>query len=74
MSFDIMTGREPLKVQVFDRADIGRDGLIGEATIALESLKDQYKHDDWFDLKGPKGVTGKIRVNLHWIHSRKKFL
>jgi hypothetical protein len=30
MSFDIMTGKEPLLIQVFDRADIGKDSLIGE--------------------------------------------
>lgn len=40
MSFDISTGKEPLIVKVFDRSDIGKDGLIGEVQISLEGLKD----------------------------------
>ena len=76
MSFDITTGKEPLKVEVFDRADIGRDSPLGECLISLENLRDQYKHDEWFDIatNNQRNLTGKIRLNLHWIHSRKKFL
>jgi hypothetical protein len=39
-------------------------------------LNDQYKHDEWFQLENDNGrsQTGKIRLNLHWIHSRRKFL
>jgi len=37
-------------------------------------LKDQYKHEEWFLLEGGKSTSGKVRLNLHWIHSRKKFL
>lgn len=48
ISFDIVTGREPLVIQVFDTADIGRDTLIGECRVSLEILIDQYKHDEWF--------------------------
>ena len=50
MSFDITTGKEPLKVEVFDRSDIGRDVPLGECLISLDELRDQYKHDEWFDL------------------------
>ena len=76
ISFDIVTGREPIVIQVFDIADIGRDALIGETQIPLETLQDQYKHDEWFMLENPKNAAlgGKIRINLHWIHSRRKFL
>ena len=38
-------------------------------------LVDQYKHDEWLELENEKRqLTGKIRLTLHWIHSRKKFL
>jgi hypothetical protein len=60
-----------------DKTDIGRDQIIGECKIGLENLKDQYKHDDWFNLANPNNpnqINGKIRLTLHWIHSRKKFL
>jgi len=75
ITFDIMTGKEPLLVQVFDRADIGKDQMIGECEIPLDVLVDQYKHDEWLELENEKRqLTGKIRLTLHWIHSRKKFL
>lgn len=75
MSFDITTGKEQLKVEVFDRSDIGRDVPLGECFISLDMLRDQYKHDEWFDLANQqRNLSGKIRLNLHWIHSRKKFL
>ena len=38
-------------VKAFDKADLGNDSLIGECNLTLENLKDQYKHDDWFDLQ-----------------------
>ena len=38
-------------------------------------LVDQYNHDEWLELENEKRqLTGKIRLTLHWIHSRKKFL
>jgi hypothetical protein len=60
---------------VFDRSDIGKDQLIGETDIPLDVLVDQYKHDEWLELENERRqLTGKLRLNLHWIHSRKKFL
>lgn len=50
MSFDITADKEQLKVEVFDRSDIGRDVQLGECYISLDILRDQYKHDEWFDL------------------------
>jgi stromal membrane-associated protein len=50
MSFDIATGKDIIKVEVFDRSDIGRDVPLGECAISLDTLRDQYKHDEWFDL------------------------
>lgn len=79
ITFDIVTGREPLRIEIYDKSDIGRDQLIGECEVDLKDLFDQYKHDEWFSLiliQGGRNAinTGKIRLTLHWIHSRKKFL
>ena len=77
ISFDISSGNEIIEVLVFDQTGIGSDNLIGECRIPLDSLRDQYKHDDWFELIQPQKrneVFGKVRLNLHWIHSRKQFL
>ena len=60
-------------IRAFDKAEIGSDTLIGESIVDLNNLRDQYKHEDWFDLQGPKGIC-KLKVNLHWIHSRAAFL
>ncbi len=41
----------------------------------MDALADQYKHDEWLEIENEKRqLTGKIRLNLHWIHSKKKFL
>ena len=40
LSFDIISGREQVVLRVFDKADIGKDSLIGECEISLDVLKD----------------------------------
>ena len=37
-------------IRAFDKAEIGSDTLIGESIVDLNNLRDQYKHEDWFDL------------------------
>jgi C2 domain len=74
ISFDIATGRENLFIQVAD-ADTGR--LLAQGEVYLEILRDQYKHDEWVQLETPnrKGEpAGRLLFNLHWIHSKRKFL
>jgi Ca2+-dependent lipid-binding protein len=54
MSFDISTGKDQILIKVYDRAEIGSDTLLGECSIAIDLLRDQYKHDEWFDLLNSK--------------------
>ena len=54
ITFDITTGKEALLVQVFDRADIGKDTLIGETDVPIDVLVDQYKHDEWIEIENEK--------------------
>jgi C2 domain len=44
ITFDIVTGREPLFIQVLD-GEGGR--VIGQGEIFMDMLLDQYKHDEW---------------------------
>lgn len=73
ITFDITTGREPLIVQVLD-GEGGR--VIGQGEVYLDMLLDQYKHDEWLQLvdlyRGDP--AGRLLLNLHWIHSKRKFL
>ena len=50
--------------------------LLGELRIPLSKLKDQYRHDEWFDLYDRSGhlAGGKIHLILQWIHSKAKYL
>lgn len=73
-SFDIVTGREDLEIFVYDRSDIGNDGVIGGCAISLDNLKDQHKHEEWVNIYNGENYVGKLKVQLHWIHSRKLFL
>lgn len=50
-SFEIQTGLEPLKISVMDRDVFGTDDFEGECLVNLIDLKDQMKHDLWFDLQ-----------------------
>ncbi len=60
-----------------DRDLVGSDDFEGCAKINLDSLKDQMKHDLWFELKGMGGEklpgNGRIRLVLQWIHSNVTF-
>ena len=48
--FDIIDGKERIKVQVMTPSQIGNDRVVGECILGLEELWDQYKHDEWFEL------------------------
>lgn len=65
IAYDIVTEKEPLTVEVFDSADIGRDALVGRCEINLKNLRDQLAHDEQFQLFNEKQkYAGKIRLSL----------
>lgn len=53
VSFDIESGNELVRLDVFNKADLGKDELIGSCSFNLQSLQDQYKHDELFQLELP---------------------
>ena len=44
-TFDILQGREPLKVIIMDKDTFGKDEFEGKCMVPLTLLIDQMKHD-----------------------------
>lgn len=67
---------EEIRVIVMSYDPRKRDEVLGEVSIPISRLKDQYRHDEIFDLQDLNGhpVSGKIHLVLQWIHSRVKYL
>lgn len=67
---------EEIHVVVLAYEPRSRDDVLGEIIIPVSRLKDQYRHDELFDLHDISGhpVSGKIHLSLQWIHSRVKYL
>ena len=74
-TFDIINGREALKVTVMDKDTFGNDDFEGMCFVSLQGLRDQMKHDSWFDLTDDQGrqSQGRIRLMLHWVYSRVQY-
>jgi hypothetical protein len=47
----------------------------GQCYVSLNGLRDQMKHDLWFDLTDENGLQsqGRIRLMLHWVYSRVQY-
>lgn len=54
-TFDIHHGRDALKITVMDKDTFGNDDFDGQCLISLSTLKDQMKHDSWYDLQNKDG-------------------
>lgn len=76
-AFNIETGREELKIIVMDKDTVPPDDFEGQVIINLNNYKDQMKHEQYFVLLGQNWETGnfgKIRLSLHWVWSKIKYL
>ena len=66
----IDTGREVLNIEIFN-AERNSDNKIGSVSINVNTLRDQLKHDEWFDLERyGSNAGGRLHLNLQWIHSK----
>ena len=52
-TFDIGTGQEPLIIQLANRDVYGTYDILGECSINLYDLRDQMKHNQWYQLVPP---------------------
>lgn len=48
-----------------------RDECLGIVNVNLDLLKDQCKHEEWFEVFSNNGIrsNGKILLNMQWIYS-----
>lgn len=76
--FDIHNGKEEIRISVMDRNMMKQDTVVGVLFIPVETLRDQQKIEDWFNLENPHGgygeSNGRIRLQLWWIHSKTKLI
>jgi hypothetical protein len=64
-----------LKVECYDKDDVGSDDFEGGISISMSELKTQNKVDQWYDLIVDENTTdnGRIRLRLHLIWNKYKF-
>lgn len=74
-TFDIVNGREALKCTVMNKGTLYEGEFEGQCYVSLNGLRDQMKHDLWFDLTDENGLQsqGRIRLMLHWVYSRVQY-
>ena len=76
-TFNIHKGDIDLKAVVESEGMLKMSSFQGQVSIPLTLVKDQMKHDSWFELHGPKGNEpwqGQLRLGIQWIWSRKEYL
>ena len=66
---------ESIKITVLEYDTFSKNDVISYLDLPITNLKDQYKHDEWFDLrdKVSNHSKGKIHLVLQWVHSRVYF-
>ena len=70
-----------MQVLVANKDEYGTIETIGKTDISLEFLKDQMKHDEWFELENTNlenlkqsiPLAGSIHLILQWIYCREKY-
>lgn len=77
-TFDIVNGKEEIRVSVMDRNMMKQDSVVGVLYIPIQTLSDQQKVEDWFNLEDPQGgygeSNGRIRLQLWWVYSKTKLI
>jgi hypothetical protein len=77
-TFEIETGQEDLQVFVVNKDVYATNEAVGKVDISLNFLRDQMKHDEWFELEPLKqmsdnGSIGAVHLVLQWIYCREKY-
>ena len=76
-TFTVAKGDIDLKAVVQSAGMLGMSDFQGQVSIPLTLIRDQMRHDSWFELHGPKGNEpwqGQLRLGTQWIWSRKEYL
>jgi hypothetical protein len=58
-----------------DHSTLGSDEFQGQVVIPLNTIADQLKHDNFYELKAKDNQPwpGKLRLSLQWVHSKVKY-
>jgi Ca2+-binding EF-hand superfamily protein len=75
-TFQIQKGTEDLSVIVMDHDVTGRHDFEGQVEIPLQSIADQMKHEQFFELQGrdpSEPWQGRIQLTLQWIWSKTRY-
>ena len=58
-----------------DKDTFGNDDFEGQCHVSLNGLRDQMKHDSWFDLTDENELKsqGRIRLMLQWVYSKVQY-
>ena len=76
-AFNIETGDETIKVEVWDKDVLPPDDFEGKVEIKIGTYKNQMKHEQYFTLTGQNGEAGeygKIKLSIHWVWSQTKYI
>jgi hypothetical protein len=67
--FEIKKGVDDLQIRVIN-AD--NNELIGRTAVKLNTLRDQQRKEEWYDLIDAEGrlTRSRVRIGLQWIYSR----
>ena len=75
LNSEIKTGSEELYIGVFGMNKTrGEERIVGQITIPLNRLNDQFKHEEWYDLFDPEKQYNNLKIflTLQWFHSKVK--
>lgn len=75
-TFQIQEGTEDLHIAVMSQSSLNQHEFEGQVSIPLQSISNQMKHDQFFDLHGQNQDDvgqGKIHLTLQWIWSKTKY-
>ena len=75
-TFNIGRGQGELLITLMSREG-QQDLFVGQAIVPLGELRDQQKHNKWFQLIGQNQqilVQGRILLSMQWIHSKVQYL
>lgn len=65
------SGQGDIVVEVF-RNDRNRNIFEGEVRVPIARIRDQYRHDEWYELYDARGqrMPGKLHLLMQWIHNK----
>lgn len=68
---------DDVTVEIEGYSENGEATVLGKATFPVQSLKDQFKHQQWFELHDSRTnelLEGRIHLSVQWIFAEEKYL